>query len=69
MEAFLAVIAVVLFVSGSLFMLSPASVEKISKATNRALFNLDDKIQTVRRPLGISLFLTAIFLLYVALYS
>jgi len=69
MEAFLSIVSIVFFIFGALLMLSPKSIENISKTTNKVLFNLDDKIHVVRRPFGILLFAISIFLWYIALHK
>ncbi len=66
METFLIVAAMVFLIFGSLLMLSVESVVRITNLTNRVLFNIDDKIHTWRRPLGIVLLALSIFSWYVA---
>jgi prepilin-type N-terminal cleavage/methylation domain-containing protein len=56
MEIFLIVAALVFLIFGSLLLLSVESVVRITNLTNRVLFNIDDKIHTWRRSLGIVLF-------------
>ncbi len=65
MEIFLIVAALVLFIFGSLLLLSSESVVRIANLTNRVLFNIDDKIHTWRRPLGIAFLALSIFSWYV----
>ena len=69
MEMFLVVSAGVFFIFGVLFMLSPKTVELISKTTNKVLFTLDDKFPLLRRPLGILFLIITIYLWYVVLYN
>jgi len=66
MEIFLIVAALVFLIFGSLLLLSVKSVVRITNLTNRVLFNIDDKIRTWRRPLGIVLLALSIFSWYVA---
>lgn len=66
MEIFLIVVALVFLIFGSLLLLSVESVVRITNLTNRVLFNIDDKIHTWRRPLGIVLLALSIFSWYVA---
>ncbi len=66
MEIFLIVAALVFLVFGSLLLLSVESVTRITNLTNRVLFNIDDKMHTWRRPLGIALLALSIFSWYVA---
>ncbi len=65
MEIFLIVAALVFLIFGSLLLLSVESVIRITNVTNRVLFNIDDKIHTWRRPLGIAFLALSIFSLYV----
>jgi hypothetical protein len=67
MEIFLIVAALVFLVFGSLLLLSIESVVKISNLTNHVLLNIDDKIHTWRRPLGIIFLVLSIFSWYIAL--
>ena len=53
-----------LFIFGVLLLLSPKTVQDISAATNKALFTLEDRIPKLRRPLGIFLLLSVIYLWY-----
>jgi len=69
MEVFLSGVSIVLFIFGTILMLSPGVFEKLSKGTNKVLFTIDDKIPTLRKPLGILLFAASIFLWYIALYK
>ncbi len=66
MEIFLMVAALIFLIFGSLLLLSVESVVRINNLTNRVLFNIDDKIHTWRRPLGIVLLALSIFSWYVA---
>jgi len=66
---FLGIAAIVFFIVGALLFLSPGIVEKLAKTTNRILFSLDDKIPRVRRPLGVFLLATSIFLWYITLWE
>jgi len=66
MEIFLIVAALVFLIFGSLLLLSVESVVRITNLTNRVLFNIDDKIHTWRRPLGIVLLALSIFSWYFA---
>jgi len=66
MEIFLIVAALVFLIFGSLLLLSVESVVRITNLTNRVLFNIDDKIHTWRRALGIVLLALSIFSWYVA---
>ncbi len=65
METFLIVAALAFLIFGSLLLLSAESVIRIANLTNRVLFNIDDKIHTWRRPLGIAFLALSIFSLYV----
>ncbi len=65
MEMFLIVAALVFLIFGLLLLLSVESVVKITNLTNRVLFNIDDKIHTWRRPLGIAFLALSIFSWYV----
>lgn len=67
MQTFLVVAALIFLIFGSLLLLSPRTVEKLSNLTNRMLFTVDDKIHGWRRPMGIILLVLAIFCWYVAL--
>ena len=70
MEIFLIIAALIFLVFGSLLLLSPAAMEKIANfinRLNRAVFTMDVKIPTWRRPLGIILLALTIFCWYVAL--
>ena len=69
MELFLLVCTGIFFVTGSLLLLLPEAVKKITDATNKMLFTLDDKIPTIRKPLGIFFLATTIFLWYIILYK
>ncbi|NQU95195.1 MAG: hypothetical protein HQ549_03055 [Candidatus Omnitrophica bacterium] len=69
MEVFLGIASIFFLIFGAMLLLSPNIVERISKATNKVLFNLDDKIQSTRRPLGILLLAISIFLWYTALHK
>lgn len=69
MELFLRIAAGIFFAAGTLLLLSPQTIEKISKATNKALFTLDDKIPAMRRPLGIFFLAVTIYLWYILLYK
>ena len=60
MAAFLGASAVVLFICGWLLLFSPKSMQKISKLANRGVLNVDSKMRTLRRPLGIIFLLSAI---------
>ncbi len=66
METFLIVAALVFLIFGSLLLLSVESVVRITNLTNRVLFNIDDKIHTWRRPLGVIFLALSIFSWYVA---
>ena len=66
METFLIVAALAFLIFGSLLLLSAESVTRITNLTNRVLFNVDDKIHTWRRPLGIVFLALSIFSWYVA---
>jgi hypothetical protein len=68
MEIFLVVAALVFFIFGTLLLLSPESVVKLSTTTNKVLFSLDEKIPKLRRPIGIFFLVLTIYLWYVALY-
>lgn len=67
METFLIVTSIIFFIFGLLLLLSPAKVEKIAKVTNIVLFTIDDKIHTVRRPMGIIFLVLTVFLWFVLL--
>jgi len=69
MELFLVVSAGIFFIAGSLLLLSPKLVMKISDMMNKALFTLDDKIPKLRRPLGIFFLAITIYLWYILLYK
>jgi hypothetical protein len=69
MELFLVVAAAVLFIAGSLLLLSPKTIENMSKVMNKALFSLDEKIPVLRRPLGIFFLAITIYLWYILLYK
>ena len=66
MELFLIVAALAFLIFGLLLLLSAESVVRINNLANRVLFNIDDKIHTWRRPLGIVLLALSIFSWYVA---
>ncbi len=66
MEVFLIVAALAFLIFGLLLLLSAESVIRITNLTNRVLFNIDDKIHTWRRLLGIVLLALSIFSWYVA---
>ena len=66
MEIFLIVAALVFLIFGSLLLLSIESVIRITNLTSRVLFNIDDKIHTWRRPLGVMFLALSIFSWYVA---
>ena len=66
MEIFLIVAALVFLIFGSLLLLSIESVVRITNLTNQVLFNIDDKIHTWRRPLGVIFLALSIFSWYVA---
>ena len=68
MEIFLILAALLCFIFGSLLLLSPESVVKISNMTNKVLFTVDERIHNIRRPLGIMFLAVTIFLWYIALY-
>ena len=65
MEIFLIVAALVFFTFGLLLLLSVKSVVRITNLTNRVLFNIDDKVHTWRRPLGVMFLVLSIFLWHV----
>ncbi len=65
MGIFLIVAALVLFIFGSLLLLSVESVIRITNLTNQVLFNIDEKIHAWRRPLGIVFLAVSIFSWYV----
>ncbi len=67
MEIFLAVVALIFLIIGSLLLLSPQTIEKLTNLTNLAVFNIDDKIHIWRRPLGITLLTLSIFCWHIAL--
>ena len=70
MELFLIIVSLIFLVFGSLLLLSPAAMEKIVNfinRLNRAVFTMDVKIPTWRRPLGIILLALTIFFWYIAL--
>ena len=69
MEVFLGIASIFFLIFGAMLLLSPKTVERISKATNRVLFNLDDKIPLARTPLGILLLAISIFLWYIVLHK
>lgn len=69
MELFLLVSVGILFVAGSLLLLSPAFFKKITDVTNKVLFTLDDKIPVLRKPLGIFFLAATIYLWYILLYK
>lgn len=69
MELFLLIATGIFFVAGVLLLLSPKTVEKISRTTNKVLFSLDDKIPVMRRPLGIIFLAVTIYLWYVLLHK
>jgi hypothetical protein len=52
-----------------MFLLTPKAVENLSKATNKALFAVDEKAIKLRRPLGIFFLALTIFLWYIILYK
>ncbi len=66
METFLIVAALVFLIFGLLLLLSAESVVRINNLANRVLFNIDDKIHTWRRPLGVIFLALSIFSWYVA---
>lgn len=66
MELFLIVAALAFLIFGLLLLLSAESVVRINNLANRVLFNIDDKMHTWRRPLGIVLLALSIFSWYVA---
>ncbi len=65
MELFLIFAALAFLIFGSLLLLSAESVVRINNFSNRVLFNIDDKIHTWRRPLGIVFLALSIFAWYV----
>jgi len=69
MELFLLVSTGILFVAGSLLLLSPRAIKRITDATNKALFTLDYKIPVLRRSLGIFFLVVTIYLWYILLYK
>ncbi len=69
MELFLLISTGVLFVAGSLLLLSPGAIKRITDATNKVLFTLDDKIPVLRKPLGILFLAVTIYLWYILLYE
>jgi len=69
LETFLIVAAVIFFIFGSLLLLSPVTVEKICNLLNQVLFTVDNKIHTLRRPLGIVLLGLTILLWYIVLWG
>ena len=69
MAGFLIVASLIFLIFGSMLLLSPETFTKISKSTNRVLFSLDDKINAIRRPIGILLLVLTIFLWYIALWK
>lgn len=69
MEIFLVTATILFFIAGTLLLLSPKTVEKIANATNRVLFTLDDKIPSLRKPLGILFLAITIYLWYILLYK
>ena len=66
MELFSVVVAMVFLVFGSLLLLSPKSIEKIEKVTNKVVFTIDKKVHSLRRPLGIALLGLSIYLWFIA---
>lgn len=68
MELFLIGAALLFFIFGTLLLLSPESVIRLSSVTNKVLFSLDERVPRMRRPLGIMFLAITIFLWYVALY-
>ncbi|MBN1872502.1 MAG: hypothetical protein JW800_08020 [Candidatus Omnitrophica bacterium] len=68
MEIFLIVAAMIFFTFGTLLLLSPEYVIRLSKMTNKVLFNIDENVPHLRRPLGIAFLVLTIFLWYIALY-
>lgn len=69
MATLLGITALIFFIAGTLLLLSPKSFESITKLTNKLLFNMDDKIPVLRRPLGIFFLALCIYLWYIALYE
>lgn len=69
MELFLIIAAIIFFIFGSLLLISPQAVEKISNYTNRVLFTIDEKIHKWRKPIGIVFLVLAVFLWYSALFK
>ena len=67
MEIFLIVAALAFLIFGLLLLLSAESVVRINNLANRVLFNIDDKIHTWRRPLGVIFLALSIFSWYIAL--
>ena len=65
MELFLIVAALAFLIFGLILLLSAESVVRINNLANRVLFNIDDKIPTWRRPLGIVFLALSIFSWYV----
>ncbi len=65
MELFLTFAALAFLIFGSLLLLSVESVVRINNLSNRVLFNIDNKIHTWRRPLGIVFLALSIFSWYV----
>ncbi len=65
MELFSIFAALAFLIFGSLLLLSAESVVRINNLANRVLFNIDDKIHTWRRPLGIVFLALSIFSWYV----
>ena len=58
---FLIVGAFFLFIFGILLLLSPKTLTKISKMTNRVMFTVDEKMPILRRPLGVLFLATSVF--------
>jgi len=65
MELLFIVAALAFLIFGLLLLLSAESVVRINNLANRVLFNIDDKIHTWRRPLGIVFLALSIFSWYV----
>ncbi|MEA3347347.1 MAG: hypothetical protein U9Q21_04615 [Candidatus Auribacterota bacterium] len=66
MELFSVVAAMVFLVFGSLLLLSPESIKKIEKVTNKVIFTIDKKVHSLRRPLGVALLGLSIYLWFIA---
>lgn len=69
MEIFLLISVGVLFIAGILLLLSPRAFKRISDATNKVIFVLDDKLPMLRKPLGILFLAATIYLWYILLYE